>query len=126
AGAAPAGPGRRRRATPNHLVALRVMVVVGVVLAVGVGALFLPGAPLAPSRPRESVDAASDPSDDPSLAASSAAPTPSPTLAALPFRATTVVVPPGVTFFSWSLMDRRTGQIWGSTNQTATTWPASM
>jgi len=106
------------------------MAVVGVVLTVGVGALFLPGAPLAPSRQRDAEDAQADPSaDDPSpsgSAASSAAPKPSPTLAALPFRATTVVVPPGVTFFSWSLMDRRTGQIWGSTNQTATTWPASM
>ena len=37
-----------------------------------------------------------------------------------------MVTPPGVTFLSWSLMDRRTGEIWGSTNQTATTWPASM
>jgi hypothetical protein len=44
----------------------------------------------------------------------------------LPFRAATVVTPKDVTFFSWSLMDRRTGQIWGSTNQTATSWPASM
>jgi len=104
------------------------MAVVGVVLAVGVGALFLPGAPLAPSRHQDTLDAQADtssaaPSDS---ATPSAAPKPSPTLAALPFRATTVVVPPGVTFFSWSLMDRRTGQIWGSTNQTATTWPASM
>jgi hypothetical protein len=106
------------------------MAVVGVVLAVGVGALFVPGAPLAPSRLHDAVDAQTDPSADDASpsgsAASSAAPKPSPTLAALPFRATSVVVPPGVTFFSWSLMDRRTGQIWGSTNQTATTWPASM
>src|SRR5262245_43225371 len=129
AGAAPAGPGRRRRATRDHLVAMRVMVVVGVALTVGVAALFLPGAPLALSGDRGTVDAQADPDpSDPEApsAAPTPTPTPSPTPPALPFRSATVVTPQGVSFFSWSLMDRRTGQLWGSTNQTATTWPASM
>ena len=102
------------------------MAVVGVVLAVGVGALFLPGAPLASAR-RAAASAQTDPAPEPGGSTSSpVAPTPSPTPAPLPFRVATVVTPPGVTFFAWSLMDRRTGEIWGSTNQTATTWPASM
>ncbi len=50
---------------------------------------------------------------------------PRPGLPPLPFRATTVTVAnPG--FLSWALLDRRTGKVWGSANQQATTWPASM
>jgi hypothetical protein len=52
-------------------------------------------------------------------------PTPSPTPAPLRFRATTLTVKTEG-FFSWALMDRRTGEIWGSTTMTSTTWPASM
>ncbi len=64
----------------------------------------------------------------------SPAPTASPTPAAahkaaalppLELRATTVSVPSGG-FLSWALMDRRTGQIWGSDTMTEPTWSASM
>jgi len=55
-------------------------------------------------------------------------PTPSPTpppLPALRFRATTITTKTEG-FFSWALMDRRTGEIWGSKTFAGTTWPASM
>jgi hypothetical protein len=55
-------------------------------------------------------------------------PTPSPTPPPLPqlrFRTTTVAVATEG-FFAWALMDRRTGELWGSTTMTGTTWPASM
>jgi hypothetical protein len=55
-------------------------------------------------------------------------PTPSPTPPPLPqlqFRNTTVDVD-AQGLYAWALMDRRTGEIWGSPTMTATTWPASM
>jgi hypothetical protein len=45
--------------------------------------------------------------------------------AAMPFRPGPVKVS-GDTFFSWALMDRRTGQIWGSSTMDQTSWSASM
>jgi hypothetical protein len=62
---------------------------------------------------------------DPTTEAPTPTPTPSPTLAPLELRATTVNVQNGG-FLSWALMDRRTGQIWGSSNMDQTTWTASM
>ena len=55
-------------------------------------------------------------------------PTPSPTPPPLPqlrFRDAPVNVA-AEGFYAWALMDRRTGEIWGSDTMTATTWPASM
>jgi hypothetical protein len=133
--AAPSGPGRRRRATPARVAALRVMSAVGVVLALGAAALFVPGSPFARSLSGRTAAQGADPtgSTSPGVATGSEPaptptpkPTPSPTLAPLRFRNATVVTPADLQFFSWSLMDRRTGQIWGSANQNAPTWPASM
>jgi hypothetical protein len=62
---------------------------------------------------------------DPTTEAPTPTPTPSPTLAPLELRATTVNVQSGG-FLSWALMDRRTGQIWGTSNMDQTTWTASM
>jgi hypothetical protein len=130
-GAAPSGPGRRRRVTPARVVALRLMAAVGVVLALGAAAVFVPGSPLADAlASRAAADGTTAPTADTTTSdpapTPTPTPTPSPTPAPLPFRNATVSAPAGVSFFSWSLMDRRTGQIWGSTNQNATTWPASM
>ena len=44
---------------------------------------------------------------------------------ALLFAKGTVTIPTDG-FLSWAVMDRRTGEIWGSANLTETTWPASM
>jgi hypothetical protein len=63
------------------------------------------------------------PSEEPSPT-----PTPSPTPPPLPelrFKVAPITVTT-TGFFSWALMDRRTGEIWGSTNISGTTWPASM
>jgi hypothetical protein len=43
----------------------------------------------------------------------------------MPFQTGTVKVA-GDTFFSWALMDRRTGQIWGSSTMDQPSWSASM
>jgi Beta-lactamase enzyme family len=43
----------------------------------------------------------------------------------MPFHPTNVTVT-GDTFLSWALMDRRTGQIWGSSTMDQTSWTASM
>jgi hypothetical protein len=48
-----------------------------------------------------------------------------PAAAAMPFQAGIVKVS-GDTFLSWALMDRRTGQIWGSSTMDQTSWTASM
>jgi len=99
-------------------------------VAILVGAARLvPGSPFA-TRPATGAQAAA-PTGEPVI---SATPTPSatpaltaspPGLPPLQFRSTTLTVKTEG-FFSWALMDRRTGEIWGSTNMNATTWPASM
>ncbi len=43
----------------------------------------------------------------------------------LELRAASISVPTGA-FLAWALMDRRTGQTWGSTTMAQTTWTASM
>jgi hypothetical protein len=55
------------------------------------------------------------------------APSPRPTAAAatMPFRAAPVSIA-GDTWLSWALMDRRTGQVWGSSTMDEPTWSASM
>jgi hypothetical protein len=66
----------------------------------------------------------------PSLTGGTAqSPTSSSTASTMPFHvpadAASVTVA-GDTFLSWALMDRRTGQIWGSSTMDQTTWTASM
>jgi hypothetical protein len=114
------------------------VLVAGLVLALGAAMLFVPGSPLALSRIRPSADTAGSapatgaPAEEdaatptPTVTVTVTAAKPSPTPPALPFRNATVKAPPDLQFFSWSLMDRRTGEIWGSANQNATSWPASM
>lgn len=55
--------------------------------------------------------------------------TPSGSASTMPFRApadAASVTVAGDTFLSWALMDRRTGQIWGSASMDQTSWTASM
>jgi hypothetical protein len=92
--------------------------VAGVLFALG--AAVLPGSPLARSRPSLTHAVAPTRAPDPTPT-----PTPSPTPPPLLFRPATLTVETEG-FFSWALMDRRTGEIWGSANMTGTTWPASM
>ncbi len=89
-------------------------------LAVGAGLRFLPGSPLSPG--------AANAGGAGPAAGTKATPSPSPTLAPLPFRsaAVTVSAVDTVGFLSWALLDRRTGEIIGSSNLTATSTTASM
>ena len=105
------GHGRRKRRFP--ILAL-VILLLGIA-AVGAGLRFAPGSPFAPVK---GGDAAGD---EPT-------PTPTPTPAPLPFRVDTVTLPTLGTggFVSWAIMDRRSGEIWGSDNMTTTSWTASM
>ena len=115
---------------------IRNIALAGVALLILAGsARFLPWSPLASTNP-DSRDRA-EPASSQTLAASaspaapqsaSAAPTPSPTATSVPpllFRPAKLTIKTKG-FWSWALMDRRTGQIWGSANLAATTWPASM
>ena len=105
------------------------MAAVGVVLALGAAALFVPGSPFVRTlsgRTEAQATTSASATADPTTEAPTPTPTPSPTPPPLPFRNATVATPGGTDFFAWSLMDRRTGEIWGSANQNATTWPASM
>jgi hypothetical protein len=108
----------------------RVLLPVGAALAGVIAlvvALVLPGSPLAAEQesdgPAASRGAAAAPTA-PSAPTPEASPTPPP-LAALRFRATTLTIKTEG-FFSWALLDRRTGEIWGADSMTETTWPASM
>jgi hypothetical protein len=49
-----------------------------------------------------------------------------PTLAIMPFHPSNPVTLTGDLWWSWALMDRRTGQVWGSSTMDQTTWTASM
>lgn len=113
---------RRRRRPGAATIAWRWALVVGVLLASGAAVRFVPGSPLAASRPNPTSAPASTPVPETTPAPT---PTPSPTPPPLMFRAATLTVK-AEGFFSWALMDRRTGEIWGSANMAGTTWPASM
>ena len=88
------------------------VLVVGVLLALGAAVFTVVGSQFGVARP------VTDPS------ATAVAPSPTP-LAALRFRAATVTVQTDG-LISWAGLDRRTGEIWGSPNLIATSWPASM
>jgi hypothetical protein len=96
--------GRRKSRLPAWTL---IFVVLGLV-AVGAGLRFAPGAPFSNS---------SDP-----------APSASPTLAPLPLRMANITVDSVKTtgFLSWAVLDRRTGEIFGSSNMDATSDTASM
>jgi hypothetical protein len=98
-----------------------------VVLAV---ALILGGGGLATIKllSRGSAAVPTPASGSPAISASPTA-SPTPTLAPLRFAAATVALPDigAHGFLSWALMDRRTGDVWGSSNMsTETTFTASM
>jgi len=89
-------------------------------VAVGAGLRFLPGSPFAPKAANANRPGGGS--------ASAAAPSSSPSLVPLAFRPATVTAQSvGTTgFLSWAVLDRRTGEIFGSTNITATSTTASM
>ena len=93
-----------------------VVVLLGLAV-VGAGLRFLPGSPLASAS---GTDAAGG--------GSTAAPTATKAPPPLPFRAADVTVQSVSTqgFLSWALLDRRSGEIVGSSNMAATTDTASM
>jgi hypothetical protein len=62
---------------------------------------------------------------EPTTVAPTPTPTTPPSLAPLELRSAIVSVQSGG-FLSWALMDRRTGQIWGTSNLNQATWSASM
>jgi hypothetical protein len=98
-----------------------------IIIAVALGWIMPATHHSAPSAEQAPIDSTPTESDRPSAQSTTTGPTaaPSPTLAALELRATTVNVQTGG-FLSWALMDRRTGQIWGTSNMDQTTWTASM
>jgi hypothetical protein len=103
-----------------------------ILVGLGAAARFVPGSPVAvrsaspaPTRTSQAITADSTPMSIPSPIA---APTPSPTPPPLPelrFNSASLTVDT-TGFLAWALMDRRTGEIWGSPTMTGTTWPASM
>jgi hypothetical protein len=102
--------------------------VVVVVLALAALARFVPGSPFAAGASSASAPhatATAGTSKPAPTKAPTPTPSPTPTLAALQFAPNPVTVQTDG-FFSWALMDRRTGQIWGSPTIAGTTWPASM
>lgn len=102
---------RRKRRVPIWSVLL---LVVGLV-TVAVGLRFLPGSPLAPTSST-------------TAAGQSPTPEPTPTPEPLPFASAPVTVDSVQTkgFLSWALLDRRSGEIVGSDNMSATSTTASM
>ena len=97
-----------------------------VLVGLGAAARFVPGSPFATSPAASSAKASNVPAA--TKAAPTPTPTPSPTPPPLPqlrFKDAAVTVDADG-FYAWALLDRRTGEIWGSPTMKATTWPASM
>jgi hypothetical protein len=84
---------------------------------VGAGMRFLPSSPFAPTAAGGPEPGEEEPT-----------PTPTPTPEPLPFQVADVSAASLNTkgFLSWALMDRRSGEIWGSTNMTALSTTMSM
>ncbi|GAA1736722.1 serine hydrolase [Luedemannella helvata] len=119
--AAPQPAPRRRKRATGWWIALIVVAVV----TVGAGLRFIPGAPLAPAgtsgdQSGNTIAAARAPSPK-----SDAPHTSEPALTPLPFRSTNVSLKT-TGFWSWALLDRRTGAIVGSRNYASTSTTASM
>jgi hypothetical protein len=102
----------------------------GLVLA-GVGLRNLPGSPLAAEAASRSEGTASSPSGAAPASAPSAepkptpSPTPSPSLDPLAVRPAKVTVD-ATGWWSWAMIDRRTGKVYGSSNMTQTNTTASL
>jgi hypothetical protein len=107
--------GRRRRRRAKTLWILLVLAVVAGLGAWQVRDRFAP--PRAVAQPQTTATVTPTPTPTPS-------PTPPPP-PPLRFRATTITLPIQG-WMAWALMDRRTGEIWGSDTMAQTTWPASM
>lgn len=93
------------------------MILVLGVGVVGAGLRFVPGSPFAPASANGSGTGEEEPT-----------PTPTPTPEPLPFRAAEVSAASLNTkgFLSWALMDRRSGEIWGSANMASLSTTMSM
>jgi hypothetical protein len=94
-----------------------------ILAGLGAAARFVPGSPIAVTS------ASPEPGTAPAIAADATpmsipSPTPPP-LPELRFNPASLTVK-ATGFLAWALMDRRTGEIWGSPTRTDTTWPASM
>jgi hypothetical protein len=113
-----AAPARRRRRGKVLWILLALVLVAGL----GAGAWRVRDRFTGPqAAPPSTPSATATPTPTPT-------PTPSPTpppLAPLRFRAAPITLTTQG-WMAWSLMDRRTGEIWGSDTMTQTTWPASM
>jgi hypothetical protein len=101
------------------MLATLVVMVLGF-LVIGVGLRFVPGSPFAPD-PRTNTAPRGAATPEPTAS-------PAETLEPLPFRPALVTAQSVQTkgFLSWAVMDRRTGEIFGSSNLTATSTTASM
>jgi hypothetical protein len=110
------GPVRSHGKRKRRVSVLAVLILLIGFGAVGAGLRFIPGAPFAPTA------------GGPGGSQNEPTPTPEPTPEPLPFTVEEVSLPDLGTggFLSWAIMDRRSGEIWGSKNMNATTWTASM
>ncbi len=115
------GPARHRRRRAGWWVALVLVAVIGT----GAALRLLPDTPAATAGDRAGTfaHAGVSPSPEPRPSAASRATRPPP--APLPFRPTKVTVKT-TGFWSWALLDRRTGTIVGSKNMAAVSTTASM
>lgn len=115
-----AHPGRRRRRSrfsgPSLILTIAA-VLIGLA-TIGTGLLFVSGSPLSAQTASGSSNSAATGTD------AETSPSPSP-LAPLPFRSASVSVDTEG-FWSWALMDRRTGEIVGSANMDQVSTTASM
>ncbi len=115
---------RHRRGRRRSAIVWRSVTAVSLAIIIVGAARLVPGSPLA------AAGIGGESSTTPAATGENTATPPSPSLsppglAPLRFRSGPLLVKTEG-FVSWALMDRRTGQIWGSKNQAATTWPASM
>jgi hypothetical protein len=114
-------PRRRRRRVPRTLLAA--LVVVGVAFVVAAGLRYVPGSPFAGGAvPVGNQRSAPPPARPPAAAA---APQPEQMVKPLPVRPAKVTVD-SVGWWSWALLDQRTGKISGSTNLSETSTTASL
>jgi hypothetical protein len=96
----------------------------GLVLT-GVGLRTLPGSPLAANAASSDESASPSASAPPSKASPKPTPSPSPTLKPLAVRPAKVTVD-STGWYSWAMIDRRTGKVYGSSNMTETNTTASL
>jgi len=112
-------PSRTPRGFPTLQVTLAFLLVIGVVLVVA-GLRFVPGSPLAAGTASAGTGAVAS-----GAGAAPAAPKPTPTLPPLDVRNAPVTVSVDG-WYSWAMMDERTGKIYGSKNMGSTSTTASL